>query len=260
MAVLNCISIKNIAIMKFNTFPWKTARKAAFQAAIVLFVAANLTISTGCKKDSSAPKADPVGVRTSGYVQDHVIPEGTGTNNGFFWSLFQQGGSANLTQGSAGNFALSYSNVSDVVAGKGFNPGSTHSIGYNVGFVSGSFNFIGIYGWTTSPLIEYYVAEMGNVANGTFVNTVSSDGHNYSFFKSQRVNQPSIIGTATFWQYKDNWGGSNTGSNHVVNMGNHINNWRSHGGQGFGNFNYQILALEAFSGKSGSTNATVWND
>jgi endo-1,4-beta-xylanase len=90
------------------------------------------------------------------------------------------------------------------------------------------------------------------------VNTVSSDGHNYSFYKFQRVNEPSIIGTATFWQYKDNWGGSSTGSNHSVTMANHINNWKSHGGQGFGSYNYQILALEAYGGKSGYINATAW--
>jgi endo-1,4-beta-xylanase len=261
MAVLYLYPSKTIAIMKLKTFPWKTARKAVSRAAIVLFVAANLTISTGCKKDgNSVAQAAPPGVRTSGYVQEHVIPEGTGTSNGFFWSLFQQGGSANLTQGAAGNFALSYSNVSDVVAGKGRNPGTTEALGYNFGFISGSFNFAGIYGWTTNPLIEYYVAEFGSVASGPVINSISSDGHTYNFYKNQRVNQPSIIGTATFWQYLDNWGGSSTGQNHVVTIANHINNWRSRGGQGFGTFNYQILALEAFSGKSGSCNGTVWNN
>ncbi len=88
--------------------------------------------------------------------------------------------------------------------------------------------------------------------------TVSSDGHNYSFYKSQRVNAPSIIGTATFWQYKDTWGGAPTAQNRSVNMANHINNWRNNGGQGFGSHNYQILALEAWGNRSGYINATVW--
>ncbi|HEY4063800.1 MAG TPA: glycoside hydrolase family 11 protein [Puia sp.] len=247
--------------MQVNTFLWEAARKAVSRAAVVLSVAASLTISTGCKKESS-PVANtvPPGVRTSGYVQDHTIPDGTGTSNGFFWSLFQQGGSANLTQGAAGNFALSYSGVTDVVGGKGFNPGSAQTIGYNVGLLNGSFNFVGIYGWTTSPLIEYYVAEMGSVATGPVINSISSDGHTYNFYRNQRISEPSIIGTATFWQYLDNYGGSSTGQNHVVTMPNHINNWKSHGGEGFGTFNYQILALEAFGGRSGNVNATVWRD
>jgi endo-1,4-beta-xylanase len=241
--------------MKSKTFLSEVARKAAFGAAIMLV--AGSSILTGCNKDgASAPKI--AGQRLNGYVQDSVQTESTGTNNGFFWSLYSVGGSASITQGSAGNFAISYSNVSDVVGGKGWNPGSARTVGYNVGALSGSYNFVGVYGWTTSPLIEYYVAELGSVAAGTRVNTVSSDGHTYTFYRHQQVNQPSIIGTATFWQYLDNWGGSSTKTNHSINMANHINNWRSNGGEGFGSYNYQILALEAYSGKSGYINATAW--
>jgi endo-1,4-beta-xylanase len=224
---------------------------------VILLFAAGLFILTGCnKKDISAPPAE--GERLSGFVQDDVTTEAQGTNNGFFWSLYREGGSASITHGSAGNFAISYSNVTDVVGGKGWSPGSARTIGYNVGALSGSYNFVGVYGWTTSPLIEYYVAEKGSMTGGTYVNSMSSDGHSYSFYKSQRVNAPSIIGTATFWQYKDTWGGAPTAQNRSVNMANHINNWRNNGGQGFGNHNYQILALEAWGNKSGYINATVW--
>ena len=238
-----------------NLLP-KVARKAGFGAAIITFVASS-AIFTSCKKESTPPQQSE-GERLTGYVKDDVSEESTGTSNGFFWSLYREGGSASITQGSAGNFAISYSNVNDVVGGKGWNPGSARTIGYNVGALSGSYNFVGIYGWTTNPLIEYYVAERGNVTGGTFVNNISSDGHSYSFYKSRRDNAPSIIGTATFWQYKDTWGGAPTGQNRSVNMANHINNWRSRGGQGFGAYNYQILALEAWGGKSGYINATVW--
>lgn len=241
--------------MKLNKLLWGVTRKVT-PAAAILFVASS-SILTGCHKEgTSAPR--PAGIRQSGFIQNKVAPSGTGTSNGFFWSLYNEGGTASITQGAAGNFAINYSNVTDVVGGKGWNPGSARAIGYNVGALSGSYNFVGIYGWTTSPLIEYYVGEMGSVAGGTYVNSVSSDGHSYSFYKSQRVNEPSIIGTATFWQYKDNWGGAPTGQNRSVNMANHINNWKNTGGQGFGSYNYQILALEAYSGKSGYINATAW--
>lgn len=242
--------------MKSSTFLSQVTGKVAFGAAILLVIS-SLFILSGCTKTSSAP-AKPTSTRLTGFIPDPTQPASQGTSNGFFWSLFTQGGSSSITQGAAGNFSITYSNVTDVVGGKGFNPGSAQSIGYNVGFLSGSFNFVGIYGWTTNPLIEYYVAEMGSVAAGTFINSVSSDGHSYNFYKNERIGEPSIIGTATFWQYLDNWGGSSTGSNHSVNMANHINNWKSHGGQGFGAFNYQIVALEAFNGKSGSINATAW--
>lgn len=242
--------------MKSNQLLSEIAGKVSSGAAIVMFVAGSF-ISTGCnKEDTSGPPAE--GERLSGFVQDDVTTESQGTNNGFFWSLYREGGSASITHGSAGNFAISYSNVTDVVGGKGWNPGSARTIGYNVGALSGSYNFVGVYGWTTSPLIEYYVAEKGSMTGGTYVNSISSDGRSYSFYKSQRVNAPSIIGTATFWQYKDTWGGAPTAQNRSVNMANHINNWRNNGGQGFGSYNYQILALEAWGNKSGYINATVW--
>ena len=242
--------------MKKNTFLSEVTIMVTSATAIILFVAASL-ILPGCKKESTS-KPKPAGERLSGYVPDNTQTESQGTSNGFFWSLYREGGSASITQGSGGNFAISYSNVNDVVGGKGWNPGSARTIGYNIGALSGSYNFVGIYGWTTSPLIEYYVAEKGNVTGGTFINNISSDGHSYSFYKQQRVNAPSIIGTATFWQYKDTWGGAPTAQNRSVNMANHINNWRSRGGQGFGSYNYQILALEAFGNKSGNINATAW--
>lgn len=186
----------------------------------------------------------------------------TGTDHGFFWQNYVSGGSSSISFPSAGtypgNFAVTYSNVGDVVAGKGWNPGTTRVVGYNVGSLSGSFNNFSVYGWTTNPLIEYYVCEFGSVATGSAVGSLSSDGHNYTVYKHQQVNQPSIQGTATFWQYLSNWGGSSTGSNHAVTLANHFNFWKAHIGS-MGAFNLQILAIEAFGNKSGGCNATVWS-
>jgi endo-1,4-beta-xylanase len=189
-----------------------------------------------------------------------VQNNGEGTNNGFFYSLFTSGGSATMTFPEAGqypgNYAITWSGVNDVVGGKGWNPGAARNIGYNVGAASG-YNNISIYGWTTNPLVEYYICEFGSVANGTQKGSVSSDGHNYTTYEHQQVNQPSIQGTATFEQYLDNWGGSSTGSNHVVTTANHFNHWNNIG-MHMGTFNYQILGTESFGGRSGNVNATVW--
>lgn len=241
--------------MKSNFILPEVARKAISGAAVITLLAA-LSISTGCKKEKAA---SITGVRETGFIKDSVSEEATGSNGGYFWSLYREGGSGSITfPNGGGNFQITYSNVNDIVGGKGWSTGSSRVIGYNIGYLSGSYNFVGVYGWTTSPLIEYYVAEKGSMTGGTSFGSVSSDGHNYSCYKSQRVNAPSIIGTATFWQYKDTWGGAPTGQNGKVSMANHINNWRSRGGQGFGSHNYQIFAIEAWGGRSGSINATVW--
>jgi len=186
-----------------------------------------------------------------------VSDNGTGTNNGFFYSLFTSSGSSTLTLGSAGNYALTWSGVGDVVGGKGFNPGSAQVIGYNVSSATG-FNYISVYGWFTSPLVEYYITEFGSLftSDATELGTVTSDGHTYTTFEHQQVNQPSIQGTATFEQYLDAYGGASFGVNGVVTTANHINHWSSLG-LPIGTFNYQILATEAFNGASGSDNATV---
>jgi endo-1,4-beta-xylanase len=186
-----------------------------------------------------------------------VSDNGTGTNNGFFYSLFTSSGSSTMTLGTAGNYALTWSDVGDVVGGKGFNPGSAQVIGYNVGSASG-FNYISIYAWFTNPLVESYITEFGSLftADATELGTVTSDGHTYTTFEHQQVNQPSIQGTATFEQYLDAWGGASIGQNGVVTTANHINHWKSLG-LPVGTFNYQILATEAFNGASGSVNATV---
>lgn len=189
-----------------------------------------------------------------------VNGNGTGTNSGYYYSLYSNGGSATMTFPGAGqypgNYAISWSGVNDMVGGKGWNPGGENSVGYNVGAANG-YNNISVYGWTTNPLVEYYICEFGSVANGTFKGSVSSDGHSYNTYEHQQVNQPSIQGTATFEQYLDNWGGSSIGSNHTVTTGNHYTHWRNLG-MPLGNFNYMILGTESYGGRSGYVNATVW--
>jgi len=189
-----------------------------------------------------------------------VHNNGTGTDHGYFYSLYSSGGSATMTFPGAGqypgNYAITWSGVNDVVGGKGWQTGSAQSIGYNVGSASG-YNNISIYGWTTNPLVEYYICEFGSVVSGTNKGSVSSDGHTYTTYEHQQVNQPSIQGTATFEQYLDQWGGSSIGSNHTVTTSNHFNHWKNIG-MPMGSFNYQILGTEAYGGRSGSVNATVW--
>jgi endo-1,4-beta-xylanase len=188
-------------------------------------------------------------VTAAATAQTTVQNNGTGTNNGYYYSLYTSGGSSTMTFSNQypGNYAITWTNVNDVVGGKGWMPGSARVINYNVGEASG-YNNISVYGWTTSPLVEYYICEFGSV---------NSDGHIYDTYEHTQVNQPSIQGTATFNQYLDNWGGSSIGSNHVVTTANHFNAWKNFG-MNLGTFNYQILGTESYGGHSGSVNATVW--
>lgn len=187
----------------------------------------------------------------------------TGTQGGYYYSFWRasSSGTVSMTLGSGGNYSVSFNNCPDFTCGKGWNPGSARTIGYNCGAYSnsggGSF---AVYGWTTGPLVEYYVNEMWGSSRptGTYVGSLSSDGGTYDVYKHQQVNQPSIQGTATFWQYFSTRQSKNsTGANHSVTTPNHFNYWKSHIGS-MGAFNYQILLTEAWGGANGYVNATVW--
>jgi endo-1,4-beta-xylanase len=227
--------------------------------------ALGLLMFTSCSKDEVATQNAPT-QETQAVTRDFKASTAAGAwfDHGFFVAHYVRGGFGAITFPNAnqwpGNFALSWSNTQDIVSGKGWLPGSARIVNYNVGTLNGDYNFVGVYGWTKNPLIEYYVVEMGrNDSNSTYVNTINSDGHNYNFVKHLQVNQPAPeLASATFWQYLDNWGGARVGQNGVINMANHVNNWKARGGQGFGNFYFLVFGCESWTGRGGNINATVW--
>jgi endo-1,4-beta-xylanase len=187
-----------------------------------------------------------------------ITSNSTGTNNGYFYSFWEQASGATMTLGSGSNYSLTWNTASqNVVAGTGWNPGSNHTVSY-----SGSWNcngncYLSLYGWTTNPLIEYYIVEnYGNYnpsSGATHLGTVNSDGSTYDIYRTQRVNQPSIQGNATFYQYWAIRQAKRTGG--TITISNIFNAWASLG-LNLGSQNYQILATEGYQ-SSGSSNITV---
>jgi endo-1,4-beta-xylanase len=119
-------------------------------------------------------------------------------------------------------FSAEWNGVEDFLArvGLDFNQTQTHT---QIGTITAEFaetktetdgglTYIGIYGWTVSPLREFYILDdwgsvkpAGTASDGTprdFVGTLVADGETYDVWKKTRTNKPAITGPSeTFDQY-----------------------------------------------------------
>ncbi|KAI0534746.1 xylanase [Xylaria digitata] len=185
---------------------------------------------------------------------------GTGTHNGFFYSFWTDGrGSVNYNNGNAGSYDVTWSNVGNFVAGKGWKPGASRVISYNGTWNGANVNsYLSIYGWTRNPLIEYYVVESYGTYNpssgATKRGTIQSDGGTYDIYQTQRVNQPSIEGTSTFYQFWSVRQQKRVGG--TVTIQNHFDAW-TNAGLRLGSHDYQIVATEGYQ-SSGSARIEVF--
>jgi endo-1,4-beta-xylanase len=198
-----------------------------------------------------------------------ICRNATGMRDGLFHTFWKDGGEASMTLAPGGRYVVRYrlGAGQNLVVGRGWRSGSAERrVRYRAtAFEAGSNSYLALYGWSTDPLVEYYVVESwgrdftppGPAARA--IGTVTSDGGTYAIYRTRRIAQPSIRGRQSFDQY---WSVRTTrrsaGGVATISVANHVAAWRALGMR-LGSLDYQVLATEGF-GSTGAADVTVTAD
>ncbi|CAN8098270.1 unnamed protein product [Discula destructiva] len=179
-------------------------------------------------------------------------PNSAGTNNGYYYSWWTDGASpVTYTNGDGGAYSVEWQAGGNFVGGKGWNPGGPRTISYTGTWTpeNNGNSYLCVYGWTRSPLIEYYILENFGEYNPSSAlgaeskGSVTSGGATYDLYQTTRTNAPSIDGTQTFKQYWAIRRSKRTGG--TVNTGDFFDAWEN-AGMPLGDHNYMIVATEGY--------------
>ncbi len=142
----------------------------------------------------------------------------SGPVGSFTWTIWSSGSGGCMTPyGVGAAFKANWNNAGDFLAREGFQWNETKtyaqygtisaSYAYTKTGSAGGYSFIGIYGWSNNPLVEFYIVDdwygSGSppTGGGTLKGSITADGGTYKIYTHTQVNQPSIHGTATFPQF-----------------------------------------------------------
>ncbi|MEO7424102.1 MAG: glycoside hydrolase family 11 protein [Fibrobacteria bacterium] len=164
-----------------------------------------------------AAQACPTGPALTPGTQ-HCSSNQTGTIGAFGWSIWSSGSGGCITPaGNTAAFKATWNNSGDFLARAGYQWNETKTYdqygtisadyAYTKTGTAGGYSFVGIYGWSNTPLVEYYVVDdwfgtgSAPTANGSLKGTFTADSGTYKIYTHQQVNQPSIHGNTTFMQF-----------------------------------------------------------
>ncbi len=152
---------------------------------------------------------------------------------GYTYEFWRDAGGGCMTATSGGGFSIDWNDNNNVLARKGIRPGSDNLVvTYEADYSAGGTSYLGVYGWTQNPLVEYYILDNWGdwrPQDGTdALDSIESDGGTYQLYRTRRVNEPSIEGdSSTFDQYWSVRTSKRTSG--TITVGNHFDAWTSNG-------------------------------
>ena len=180
-----------------------------------------------------------------------------GIHDGYAFEYWKDRGTGTMTLDSGG-FSVTWSDINNLLARKGMRPGSLNqTVTYSADYNPIGNSYLCVYGWTKDPLIEYYIVESWGTwrpPGATSMGTMTSDGGTYDIYKTQRVNQPSIEGKQTFYQYWSVRTSKKTSG--TVTCANHFKAWASKG-MNLGNLYEVSFTVEAYQSSGTATIANL---
>lgn len=182
-----------------------------------------------------------------------------GEEDGYGYELWKDNGDTTMVLTGDGTFTCEWSNINNALFRRGQKFDCTQGyqdlgnikVDYDVDYNPEGNSYLCVYGWTRDPLVEYYVVESWGSwrpPGAAPIGTVTADGGEYDVYKTIRVEQPSIDGTATFEQYWSVRREKRTSG--TINVSAHFAAWESMG-MPMGNMYEVALTVEGYQ-SSGS--------
>ncbi len=191
----------------------------------------------------------------------------TGTHGGYNYEYWKDSGNGTMILKDGGAFSCEWSNINNILFRKGFkyNETQTHqqlgniTVTYSCNYQPNGNSYLGVYGWTSDPLVEYYIIESwGNwrPPGATSKGTITVDGGTYDIYETTRINQPSIKDNTTFQQYWSVRTSKRTSG--TISVSEHFKAWERMGMK-MGKMYEVALVVEGYqsSGKADVTSMTI---
>ena len=183
----------------------------------------------------------------SAYAADRQVIGQTSDGYDYeFWNM-DSAGETKMTTDENGAFSCVWNDIENVLFHTGRNLGSVQSwkdyddikYEYDVDYAPEGNSYMGVYGWTKNPLVEYYIVDAWGdwkpLATEKPVAEITVDGNDYNVYSLTKGNQMSILGPTPFKQYwsvrKENSAsvGEKKNLKGVISVSDHFAAWEKAG-------------------------------